>query len=255
MDTSRVISAGVIAGPGVPPIPDPAITNVEALTVRWQFQDAANPAVSPGILAPGMGPAGSDMSQRLFITSDLLPGTVADNAISFDGTLSLDAPGTCVGPFVEPEVDEGEAMPRTIGFWKNRADGKQGTLQHFSDAEFNSIVTAAVALCSPVFADEADLLAFLGSKGKRPILDRAKQQKAAFCLNMAAGDLLPDNMKCKLFDGNFIVDNACGMNLTVAAALTQCIADITSGDDALVQHAHDCADDVNNGISVFDNAP
>ncbi|MFQ5495870.1 MAG: hypothetical protein ACE5EX_10870, partial [Phycisphaerae bacterium] len=105
MDTSRVLSAGAIAGPGVPPFPNPAVANVEALTVRYQFQDPANPATVPGILPPGTGPAGSDFSQQLFITSDLLPGTVTDNAVSVDGTLSLDAPGSCVGPFVEPQVD------------------------------------------------------------------------------------------------------------------------------------------------------
>lgn len=259
MDTTFATGAGYIAAsPGVAPI----LTSIDAAAVRWEFQDPNNPAGSPGLLFTCPAGPGS-VSKQIYIQSPLLPGLINENAVSLDGTLSLDAPGTCVGPFVQPMVEEGDAMPCTIGFWKNRSEGKLGTLQWFPDdpnnpAEddaFNAIVTAAVALCQPVFMDEADLLFYLQSKGNRDILTRAKQQKAAWCLNMAAGQLYPTNMKCKLFSGNWIVDNACGMGLSVGDALTQCIADITSLDPDLWHSAHDCADDVNNGISVFNTMP
>ncbi|MHC4447219.1 MAG: hypothetical protein ACYSXF_05495 [Planctomycetota bacterium] len=251
MDTSQATGAGFIAAsPGVAPIQ----TNSGAGVVSWQIQDPNNPGAFPGLTFPC--PAGPGTStKQLFIQSPLLPGLVSENATSTDGGLSLDAPGTCVGPFVEPMVEEGDAMPCTIGFWKNRFDGKQGTLQWFPEPDLTTVLNTATALCAAVFTDSTDLLTHLQSKGKRSILIRAKQQKAAWCLNMAAGDEFPNNMKCKLFDGNWIVDNACGVGLTVGDAFTQCIADITSGNDTLVHDAHDCADDVNNGISVINSMP
>jgi len=251
MDTSQATAAGFIAAsPGLAPF----ATTIIPTGVLWNLQDPLNPGVTPGLTF--VCPAGPGTSTKLlFVQSPLLPGLVTQNAVSVDGALSLDAPSTCVGPFVEPAVEEGDALPCTIGFWKNRAAGKNGTLHHFPDPEFGQVLTAAAALCSGVFTDEADLLAQLASKGKRSILIRAKQQKAAWCLNMAAGDLFPNNLKCKLFDGNWIVDNACGMGLTVGDAFTQCLADITSGLNALEHDAHDCADDVNNGISVINTMP
>ncbi len=251
MDTSQATGAGFIAAsPGVAPF----ATTIGAAAVVWELNDPLNPGVTPGItydctLATGTA------TKLLYIQSPLLPGLVTQNAISLDSSLSLDAPSTCVGPFVEPQVEEGDAMPCTIGFWKNRFDGKQGTTQWFPGADLTAVLNAATALCSPPFTDSNDLLTQLGSKGKRSILIRAKQQKAAWCLNMAAGDLFPNNLKCKLFDGNWIVNNACGTGLTVGDAFTQCLADITSGDLELEHDAHDCADDVNNGISVINSMP
>jgi hypothetical protein len=132
-----------------------------------------------------------------------------------------------VGPFVQPQEEEGDAMPCTIGFWKNRFDGKPGTTQWFPEPELTAILNAATALCSPPFTSSADLLFYLQSKGQRSILDRSLQQLAAFCLNMAAGDLFPNNMKCKLFDGNFITTNACGRT-SRSAMRFQVLSDIQS---------------------------
>jgi hypothetical protein len=252
MDTTSLpTAAGFIASsPGVAPI----LTSVDAAAVRWEFQDPNNPAGFPGLLytcpsGPGL------VSKLLYIQSPMLPGLVSENATSTDGSLSLDAPGTCVGPFVQPQEEEGDAMPCTIGFWKNRFDGKMGTTQWFPEPDLTAVLNAAYALCSPPFTSTADLLFYLQSKGPRSIYDRGLQQLAAFCLNMAAGDLFPNNMKCKLFDGNFITTNACGQNLTVGNALTQVKSDIQSLQTELQHDAHDCSDDVNNGIGVINSAP
>ncbi|MDP3938968.1 MAG: hypothetical protein Q8R92_12660 [Deltaproteobacteria bacterium] len=251
MDTTFATGAGYIASSsGVAPV----ATTIGAAAVSWDFRDPLNPGVSPGLRFTC--PAGpGEVSKQIYIQAALLPGLVSENAVSVDGQLSLDAPGTCVGPFVEPQMEDGDAMPCTIGWWKNRYDEKKGTTQYFPDPDFDQVVTAAVALCQPVFTDEADLLTQLSSKGKRSILIRGEQQLAAWCLNMAAGDLFPNNLKCKLFDGNWIIHNACGDNLTVGDALTQAISDITSGNEDLQHDAHDCADDVNNGISVINSMP
>ncbi len=224
-----VQGAGYLPGAGV--VPDS--TNILANEVRWEF----------GV---NVIPAGST-TEHLYINSTYGPGNVK---VTINGDGGLDAGDLdCLGPVVPPSED-GEPQPCTIGFWKNRYDGKQGTLQWFPGAEFNQVVTAAVALSGGVFTSNADLLFYLSSKGPRPILTRAKQQLAAFLLNMAAGDLFPDNMKCRLFDGNFITTNACGNNITIGAALVGAISDVAGDEDA--QHdAHDCSDDVNNGIGVI----
>jgi hypothetical protein len=140
-------------------------------------------------------------------------------------------------------------MPCTIGFWKNRADGKQGTLQHFPDPEFANLVTAAVALSGGVFTSSADLLTHLQSKGPRSILDRGKQQLAATLLNLAAGDAFPDNQKCKLFEGNVITTNACGTNVSVGSAVASIITGL-GGSEAAQHAAQECSDDINNGIGL-----
>ncbi len=233
---SQVTAVGYIAtSPGIAP----AVSAIDAAAVRWQWTTVI--------------PNGGN-SKQLYIHSPLLPGTATDNIVALYSQGNLYAPGTCVGPFVEPQ-EESEPMPCTIGFWKNRADGKQGTLQWFIDPQFDAVVTQAVLLCQPVFVDEADLLTQLASQGKRSILIRAKQKLAAFCLNLAAGDVDPDNPKCKLFEENYIGDNACGIAVLVGDALTSVLSDIQSGDLQLERDAQECSDDVNNGVSLFDGPP
>jgi hypothetical protein len=77
--------AGFIAG-GV----DPSATTINTTldVVEWDF------------LAPPL--ANGQVSSQLFVCSPLLPGSVSDNTVSVDGQASLDAPGTCTGPFEEP---------------------------------------------------------------------------------------------------------------------------------------------------------
>jgi len=228
--SGSVTAAGFIPGPGI----DPSATIVAPTVVEW---DWLAPFICPG-----------EMSDAVFVQSPFGAGGVADNLVSLDGEFALDAPGTCVGPFVSPA---GEAMPCTIGFWKNRADEKPGTLQHFADPLFDQIVTAAVALSMGLFADEAALLEALGSQGQRTIQERGLQQLAALFLNLAAGDLAPENQKCKLFEGNSITSNACGTDISVGDAVNQAKVDIL-GDNAAQHHAQECADDINNGIGVVD---
>jgi len=228
--SGSVVAAGYIPGAGVPP----SGTTVGATVVQW---DWFSPTLCPG-----------QTSEQLYVHSTYGPGTVNDNVVSVEDEFAFDTQGTCVGPFVPPE-EPGDPMACTIGFWKNRADGKQGTLQWFPNGDFNAVVDAAVALSSGIFADAADLLFYLKSKGPRSILVRGKQQLAATLLNLAAGDLFPDNQKCKLFEGNSITTNACGTGITVGVAVSESKVELL-GDTCDQHSAHECFDDLNNGIGV-----
>jgi len=83
--SANVTSAGFIPG-----LVDPSATVVSTSldVVEWDF------------LVPPL--ANGQTSSPLFICSPLLPGSSSDNIVSVGGQASLDAPGTCVGPFVEP---------------------------------------------------------------------------------------------------------------------------------------------------------
>ena len=228
--SGSVTNAGFIPGAGVAP----SSTTVAATVIQWSW---FSPTLCPG-----------QTSEQLYVHSAYGPGTVVDTLVSVEDEFAFDTPGTCVGPFVPPQPN-GEPITCTIGFWKNRADGKNGTLQWFPDGDFNAVVTAAVALSSGIFTSNADLLFYLQSKGPRSMLVRAKQQLAATLLNLAAGDLFPDNQKCKLFEGNDITSNACGTGITVGVAVNYGKVDIL-GDVDEQSEAQSCFDDLNNGIGV-----
>ena len=205
--------------------------------MRWDWSD-------PNLVNPGQ------VSDQLYIVSSYSPGLISDTVFSIEGNFAFDVESTCVGPLTPP-TETGEALPCTIGFWKNRAAGKNGTLQWFPNGDFDAVVTEAVVLAGGLYADEADLLANLASKGKRTIEERGKQQLAATFLNLAAGNLFPDNTKCKLFDGNSIITNGCGDNLSIGDAVNQALVDIM-GDTSAQHEAQECSDDINNGIGVVD---
>jgi hypothetical protein len=226
--TGSATDAGYLPGSGVVP----SATNNEAVpgVVDWDFFTTA--------IAPGQ------TSESLYIVSPLGPST---RDASLNGQFGFDAPTSCLGP----DETVGEPMPCTIGFWKNRAAGKNGLLQFFPDPDFDTLVADAVALSNGLFADAADLLTNLQSKGQRSIEIRGKQQLAATFLNLAAGDRFPNNQKCKLFDGNVITTNGCGDNLFVGAAVTQALTDI-AGDSTAQHHAQECSDDINNSIGIAD---
>lgn len=225
-----VTAAGYIPGSGIAP----SATTVSSTSVKW---DWLNTAICP-----------SQTSETLYIHSTYAPGTVNNNVVSTESNFSVDAEGTCVGPFVPP-TENGEPLACTIGWWKNRADEKKGTLKFFPDPQFAQVVDAAVALSSGIFPDAASLLTSLGSKGSRPIGDRAKQQLAATLLSLAGGDLFPDNQKCKLFDGNTITSNACGTDISIADAVSAAKVNI-QGTVEQQHEAMECLDDINNGVGV-----
>ena len=158
--------------------------------------------------------------------------------------------GLCANSCTEPPEppEDGTPIPCTIGFWKNRADTPMGQGHHFPDPEFDLVVDAAVS-SSPVFVDADELLDALFKKGRRSQEERAEQQLSALILNLAAGDLFPDNEKCKLFLGNAISGNSCVDDGTVGETLAGILADISAGS---FEDAKDCADDINNGIGVVD---
>ena len=222
-----VSSAGFLPGAGVAP----SATSVGAGVVEWDFNA---PNICPG-----------QVSEDLFLRSPYAPGDADDNVVSIDGQFALSAPGTCVGPVVAPPP-----LPCTIGFWKNRADGKKGLLQFFPDPEFDQVVAAAVALSNGIFPNATALLNDLGSTGNRPMDQRARQQLAATLLNLAAGDLFPSNQKCKLFETNPISANMCGTGISVGTAVNGpggIFADYAGG---LFEDAKNCSDDINNGVGL-----
>jgi hypothetical protein len=227
-NAGAVSNATFIDGAGVNP------TNILTLSGEVLF-DFGPVGVNPG-----------EMSDDLIIQSPYAPG---GNSAGIGGQFGLDANGDCLGPVVAPEP-----ITCTIGYWKNREDGKTGTLQHFPGTDYGDVKALAVSL-STVFATEAELVDALTSKGPRTIEERAKQQLAAVLLDVAAGILYPANTKCRTFlgaSGTQIDLNGDGTaDITLEAALTQIESDILSGDPALQQAAHDLADDINNGIGVL----
>jgi hypothetical protein len=215
-------------------------------TVRFDWSAADQ--ISPG-----------KVSDPIYVISSYSPGGVSDNIYSVEGDFASQETSSCIGPLTPPEVT-GDPLPCTIGFWKNRYDEKNGTLQWFPNGDFDAVVAAALALSGGIFtsadpnadcgtAGFDDLLCALSSKGKRTIEERGRQQLAATFLNLAAGDLFAGNQKCKLFEGNAVTTNACGDGLTVGEAVNQSVVGIV-GDEAAQHEAHECSDDLNNGIGV-----
>lgn len=228
-----VTSASFIDGAGIEP------TSIETGTtvVRYRFEPFGS----------GIPPAGT--SEQLLLISPYGPGEITDTMVAVGSASSVDTQDTCVGPVVAPPP-----LACTIGFWKNREDGKKGLLKFFEGADFDAVKAEAVAISS-VFASEAELIGALTSKGNRTVEERAKQQLAALLLNVAAGTLFPSNTKCRLFlgeDGTQVdLDGDGTADATLEALLTQIESDILSGDPALQGAAQSLADDINNGIGVI----
>ena len=227
-NSGSVSQATSIDGAGVNP------TNVTkgSTSVLWDF--------GPNDINPG------ELSDDLVIVSPYAPG---GNIASIGGQFGLDANGPSLGPVVAPEP-----ITCTVGFWKNREDGKTGLLKFFPGADYDAVKTAAVAISS-VFGTVTELTDALTSTGSRTIEERAKQQLAALVLNIAGGVLYPANTKCRTFLGangtQIDLDGNGTADITLEAALTQIESDILSGDPALQQAAHDLADDINNGVGVL----
>ena len=156
--SGSVTAAGYIPGAGVAP----SATTVGATVVEWNW---FSPTLCPG-----------QTSEQLYVHSTYGPGTVNDNLVSVEDEFAFDTTGHLRRPFVPPSRTASRS-PCTIGFWKNRADGKKGTLQWFPDGDFTAVVNAAVALSSGIFTSAADLLFYLQSQGPRPIL--SSRQAAA----------------------------------------------------------------------------
>jgi hypothetical protein len=233
--------------------PTPVAATLDATSAAPGFDTVRFDWASADQVAPGT------VGDQLYVISSFSPGGVSDNIYSVEGDFASQETSFCIGPLTPPAV-VGEPLPCTIGFWKNRADGKMGTLQHFADGDFEAVVAEALTLSSGLFtsADPGancgtagfdDLLCALGSQGKRTIEERGRQQLAATFLNLAAGDLFPDNTECKVFEGNGITTNACGDGLSVGEAVNQSRVGI-GGDEAAQHEAHECSDDLNNGIGV-----
>jgi len=166
-----VSDQGYFDGAGV----EPSSIDNQSTVVRFNFD--------VDFIDPG------ETSEELYLISPYGPGAVTDTMIALGSTFSIDTTYTCVGPVVAPP-----SLGCTIGFWKNREDGKAGMLKFFPNGDFDAVKAEAVAISS-VFATEAELVEALTSKGPRTIEERAKQQLAALLLNIAAGNLYPSNTK------------------------------------------------------------
>jgi hypothetical protein len=229
---SGTIDAGFIDGGGV----EPSSVEIQSTVVRWHFE---TDFIDPG-----------ETSESLYLISPFGPGEITDSMAAVGSSAAIDTRTTSVGPVLAPP-----AVACTIGFWKNREDGKVGLLKFFEDGDFD-LVKAEAVLISSVFDTPADLVAALTSKGRRSIAERAEQQLAALLLNIAAGNLFPTNTKCRLFmgekgtlldtSGDGLADN------NVEAALTLIESNILSGDPNLQAEAQAFADDINNGVGVID---
>jgi hypothetical protein len=124
-------SYGFIDGAGV----EPSSTAVATGDIRWRFD---SPNINPG-----------ETSEQLYLISPFGPGEVDDTVIGVGNVFSIDTQATCVGPVVAPP-----ALACTIGFWKNREDGKKGLLKFFEGADFDAVKAEAVSI-STVFSTEA----------------------------------------------------------------------------------------------------
>jgi len=134
-----------------------------------------------------------------------------------------------------------------MGFWKNRVLGRRGLLKFFPDSQLDNIVNEAVS-DSTVFSTQGELEVVLTSRGMRSVGERAEQELAALLLNLAAGELYPDQFDARLFSCNtFTYDST---TITVGEALTQIESKTFSGDEAEQQEALEMANAINNGMGV-----
>ena len=170
-----------------------------------------------------------ESSQAIVLTSPLAQGEVVFDVES--GGIGEDEVG--VGPVpVPPEI------PRTIGYWKNQFLKNL----HIDPPELAVMADSAAAL-SDVFADADELEWYVTSKGKRPMLTRAKQHYGALLMNIAA---------------NYLADNtALASTLTlstnVGAAIDEIEFLIQSPLEEDVELAKNLADDINNDLGVGTN--
>lgn len=226
------IDAGYIDGGGV----EPNDVEIQPTVVRWHFE---TDFIDPG-----------ETSESLYLISPFGPGEITDSMAAVGSSFAIDTWTTSVGPVVAPPP-----LACTIGFWKNREDGKYGVLKFFEDGAFDLVKKEAVEISS-VFDSTFDLVAALTSQGRRGIEERAKQQLAALLLNVAAGNLYPTNTKCRLFvgeKGTLLDTDGDGLpDTNVEAALTLIESNILSGDPSLQAEAHQFADEINNGVGVID---
>jgi hypothetical protein len=223
---NAVVDAGFIPGTGV----EPSAIDIGTFEVKWTWFGEHH-------ILPG------DISAQLYIVSPFEPGPAA---VTINGAFALDAPSsTDLAPAEAPDPN-----PCSVGFWKNRADGKPGLLQFFPGAEFDQIVTEAVALTS-TFSTDAELLDALAARGRLTMEERAKHHFAGTLLNVAAANLFPDNTTCALFLANDVDTTGDGTpDMTVAEAIAQIEAWIASGDPTLHEAAKDLAEQLNHGTGV-----
>jgi hypothetical protein len=264
-----VQGAGYIPGSGVAP----DSTNVLANEVRWEF--------GTNVIPPGSA------SEHLYINSTYGPGNVK---VTINGDGGLDAGDLdCLGPVVPPTT-VGDPIPCTIGFWKNRMEGKSGLLKYYPGTvnlttgacsmteDLCQVLTRAVVFASPVFGVAANdamvtnamrlaLLNDLRSKGNRPADQRARQQLAANSLNLAAGALFPDNQRCRFFPSNEIsaasypdiplnadpLGDPTKLTISDAEAYIKRLLDPLDLNNP--NRALQIADDLNNGIGVINALP
>ena len=193
-------------------------------------------------------PGGQDLYLRVDAENSDFGGSCAGGFGSSPTKISM------FGTPHENGMMTGQGISCTIGWWKNRATKPNGgQAQHFPDPEFGQVVDQAAVLSAGYYPDGTAVLAPLIKK-KPSKQEKADRQLSALLLSLAAGELFPDNQKCRLFPGNEIIENTCSdppvSGATVGGALDAIFTLIT--DPATREDAKDCADDINNAMGVSD---
>ncbi|RJQ45449.1 MAG: hypothetical protein C4538_08450 [Nitrospiraceae bacterium] len=121
---------------------------------------------------------------------------------------------------------------RSMGFWKTH------------DEERNSFIDAAVIKCGGVFTSTNDLNYYLSMQGKKTMLQKAKQQYAALCLNVASS--LPESTVLTAGELQILqyLNPGYGTGSTVGNALNEIKNSILA--NANLENAKDLGDEINN---------
>ena len=142
---------------------------------------------------------------------------------------------------------EERSGPCSKGFWKNRADLKNGLLKFYPNGEFDQLLEDAAVLSGDTFDDGDEVKTSLLQKGRLTAEQRAEQQLAALLMNLSAGVLDTEGPeKCKRTSCDVLeTPNTCGDAQTVSEALNYINDPSTDDTDAA-----SCADDINTGSIV-----
>ncbi|MBI4681852.1 MAG: hypothetical protein HY757_01970 [Nitrospirae bacterium] len=152
-----------------------------------------------------------------------------------DNTSGLNVQGIIDGT---PPVVNAPAGTRTIGYWKNHVEQRD---------RFSIIaVRPSIDVLNVYLGDTSLLINFLGTLGKKSMLEKAKQQYSALLLNIAA-TLSPATV---LHTGELqilrLLDPAAGPTSTVGDANIAISNVIINLDADSMEDAKDLADEINN---------
>jgi hypothetical protein len=130
-----------------------------------------------------------------------------------------------------PEVVAAPSGARSVGFWKTHDDERE------------AFINSAVSY-STVFTSASALRYYLTLTGKKPMVDKAKQQLAALLLNVASSLNISTVLNAGELEILQLINPVYGTGATVGDALTE-IENSINGNTNL-ELAKDLADEINN---------